>query len=127
MSTSEELLMPKAKIQRHEIEAWLGDGWTPSQLGEVVKRIEKWEYTHPNAEEIERTAAWEAISTHADFRLDLTEVADGYQQARELEGIRRTQLRAAVWVLCRYGGLTETEAARVTGMHRNTIHAWVTE
>ncbi len=121
--------MPKATktAERHEIEAWLGDGWTPSQLGEVAQRIEVWEREHPDAEEIERTAAWEAISTHADFRLDLSEVADGYQQARTLETIRRIQLKAAVWVWVRYGGLTETEAARESGMHRNTVHAWVTE
>jgi len=119
--------MPRATVQPSDIEAWLGDDWRPSQVEEIVKRIQEWEQSHPDATEVEQAAAWQAIAAHADFLLDLSEVAGQHQLARELETQRRLELRSAVWVLCRFGGLSEAEAARETGMHRNTIHAWATE
>lgn len=58
---------------------------------------------------------------------DLTDAADAYQAARgELE-YRRAVVSRAVAAAVAAGAVTQSEAARVAGVTRVTVRAWINE
>lgn len=101
-------------MQRHELDAWLGDDWTDEQRDKIAEDFGTWEAANPEAGEDESTAMLTAIAQHHDKALtipNLTEV--------------RREARAAVVVSVTLGGMSEAEAARAAGVDRMTVRSWL--
>ena len=102
------------RMQDHELDAWLGDGWTPEQRDKIATDWRVWESDHPDADEDESAAMLTAIAQFNDRVLtipNLTEV--------------RREARAAVVVSVTLGGMSESEAARAAGVDRMTVRNWL--
>jgi len=115
-----------SRPSRARIERWLPAGqYGPGQVDEIVRRIQHWQAGHPMADDHEREAVWTAIAEAVGFTLDLEAVGNDYVAAREAAESARVKLRASVIVACTYGAMTAAEAARQTGVNRNTVQLWL--
>lgn len=107
--------------ERHEIEAWLGEDWTDTQREQIIAAYLAAE---PHTPDAEREALLAAIAQRVDGTLDRAAlVAD--DQAAQLAAAqtrlaRRAALRADV-----AAGMSESEAARVYGVARETVRKWM--
>lgn len=59
-----------------------------------------------------------------DYRADLIKAAERYATDRERARKSRDHLRNLVY-LCHRRGMTEVEAARLAGVSRMTVRAWL--
>ncbi|HEY5182519.1 MAG TPA: hypothetical protein VIJ07_22570 [Dermatophilaceae bacterium] len=98
--------------QRHGIEAWLGDTWTPEQTQELVSRIEA---LPPNASE----ADWVAVCQNYDGTLDLAALGDDFLRASFAAEAARLALHAGIRQVAKT--MSESEIARVAGVTRMTV------
>lgn len=98
-------------MQDYELDAWLGDGWTPEQRNKIAEDWRDYERTKPeDASESEGTAILTAIcQLHGNV----------------LEIPHADTVRAAVITSVRYGGMSESEAARRAGIDRGTVRRWL--
>lgn len=103
-----------AKMQRYELDAWLGDDWTAEQRDKIAEDFGDWEDANPDASEEEGAAVLAAIAQHHDGALTIPDLA----RARE-------EARAAVVVSVTLGGMSESEAARAAGVDRMTVRKWL--
>lgn len=102
------------KMQRHEMDAWLGDDWTDEQRDKIAEDFSDWEDAHPDADEDEGSAVLTAIAQHHDKVLTIPNLARVREEAR-----------AAVVVCVTLGGMSESEAARAAGVDRMTVRKWL--
>lgn len=114
---------------RDEVKAWLGEGAdvTEAQIDTIADRIAGWESSNTwnsDADQV-REDAWTAIAMQVVGVLDFREVASEDIAARRAAESTRSRLQAAVWAMCAFGGLSESEAARVAEVDRMTVRAWL--
>lgn len=102
------------KMQRYELDVWLGDDWTDEQRDKIAEDYSAWEDAHPDAGEEDGEAMLTAIAQHHDRALSIP----------NLDRVRR-EARAAVVVSVTLGGMTEAEAARAAGVDRMTVRKWL--
>ena len=102
------------RMQRHELDAWLGDGWTTEQRQAIAEDFGAWESANPNADQDEGAIMLTAITQHHDGVLTIL----------DLDRVRR-EVRAAVIVSVTLGGMSESEAARAAGVDRGTVRKWL--
>jgi len=98
--------------QRYEIEAWLGDTWTPEQTEALVGRIET---LGDDATE----ADWIAVCQSYDGTLDIAALGDDYLRASIAAEEARQSLCAGIRQAART--MSESEIARVAGVTRMTV------
>jgi hypothetical protein len=103
-----------AKMQDHELAAWLGDNWTPKQIEKITQDWRTWEATRPDASDDQGTAVLTAICQHHDGTLEVPDLAQARRAAR-----------AGAVVLVMFGGVSESEAARRAGVNRMTVRKWL--
>lgn len=108
--------------QEHEIHAWLGEDWTDEQITQITAEYLRLQpLTDDDEEQAELLAA---VAQRVDGTLDLSGLAQSHLRAR-LEAATATDLlRAAVRVHVA-AGMTETEAARISGVGRMTVRVWM--
>lgn len=109
--------------QRHEIRAWLGDDWTDEQVEQIITEYRAVEHLadgHPE----EREAILTAIAQRIDGTLDRVELVETDVTARIRANHTRTMLRGALRAEVA-AGMSEHEAARLYGVTRMTIRAWL--
>lgn len=102
------------KMQRHELDAWLGDDWTDEQREKIAEDFSAWEDTNPDADDDEGSSVLTAIAQHHDGVLSIPDLARV-----------RAEAKAAVVVSVTIGGMSEAEAARVAGIDRMTVRKWL--
>jgi hypothetical protein len=109
------------KMQRYELDAWLGDDWTDEQREKIAEDFSAWEDANPrlvgrvaDGDDEEGIAMLIAISQHHDRSLTIP----------NLDAVRR-EARAAVVVSVTLGGMSESEAARAAGVDRMTVRKWL--
>lgn len=118
-------------IQQHELEAWLGDDWTPEQIEQIGDDYRAWERDNPDPDSDLAQAVLTAIAQRVDGVLDLAEVSRAELDARRAAAEARTTLRAAVVALDLAGAIgtdpgqtTEKALAEQVGVDRMTIRKW---
>jgi hypothetical protein len=102
------------KMQRYELDAWLGDDWTDEQRDKIAEDFSAWENANPDADEELGEAVLTAIAQHHDRVLTIP----------DLNRVRR-EARAAVVVSVTLGNMSEAEAARAAGVDRMTVRSWL--
>jgi hypothetical protein len=114
------------RMQRNELEAWLGDDWTPEQIEQIATDFGAWESENPDASEDESTAMLTAISQYHDGTLDIAEIAAADSVAQRAAAEARRALKAATIVRVRLAGVSEVVAAREAGVDRaKTLRPWL--
>jgi hypothetical protein len=114
---------PSMTTQRYEIEAWLGDDWSPEQTEQIITEYQAWERQHPDVDGEDTQAMLTAIAQRVDGTLDLRELARERLRTELAAVEARRQLRAGVLAEIA-GGMSEVEAARLGGVDRMTVRAW---
>jgi hypothetical protein len=99
-------------MQRYEVEAWLGDVWTPEQKADLVSRIEALGDDATDAD-------WEAVCQDYNGTLDLAALGDGYLRASVATEAQRQALHAGIRQAAKT--TSESEIARLTGVTRMTV------
>lgn len=113
-------------MQRNELEAWLGDDWTPEQIEQIAEDFGAWEADNPGASEEDGEAVLIAISQYRDGVLDIAEVADADLRAQAAAAQARRALKAAAIVRVRLANVSEVVAAREAGVDRaKTLRPWL--
>lgn len=98
-------------MQDHELDAYLGDGWTSEQRQKIADDWRDFERANPGASQEEQGAA---------MLTAICQLHDGV-----LEIPHANTVRAAVIASIRYGGMSESEAARRAGIDRGTVRRWI--
>ena len=104
------------KMQRHELDAWLGDDWTDEQRDKIAEDFSAWGDANPDAED--DTGATAAALTA------IARLHEGGLTIPDLNQVRR-EAKAAVVVSVMFGGMSESEAARLAGVDRMTVRKWL--
>jgi hypothetical protein len=99
--------------QRYEIEAWLGDTWTPEQKASLIGQIEAFSGAATEAD-------WIAVCQSYDGTLDVAALGDDYWRASVAAEAARLALYAGIRQAAKT--TSESEIARVAGVTRMTIH-----
>ena len=119
--------------QDHELEAFLGEGFTPTQVQTITDRYRTWEtsQTLPDTDDDDTVHTWrqtvERTLTAIAADVDGTAVDQLDDLGRERAALRArladldTYTRPLVWATVTGGTLSEHEAARVAGVDRMTV------
>lgn len=115
-----------ATTQRHEIDAFLGDGWTAEQTEQIVDEFYAWERDlGDDADQDESIAVLSMIAARTDGVLDIDELSAQDATAQHAAAVARRQLKAATVVLVRARVLSESEAERRARVTRMTVRSWL--
>lgn len=105
-----------AKLEDHEVLAWLGDGWTDAQAEQIIARwraVEHLADDHDTREQLLTAIAQDVDGTAEDLVMLARRAADA-----------AARLRAAT-IVAVHGGMTEVEAAAKSGVSRVTVRRWL--
>lgn len=94
------------------INAWLGDGWTPERRSKIIADYQDYHGQNPDREP----------NTNVD-QLMLTAICELHDDVLEIP--HADAVKAAVIVSVRYGGMSQSEAARRAGVQRGTVQRWL--
>lgn len=111
--------------QPYEIQAWLGDGWTDEQIQQITDEyleLERQFELDPASEDAQ--ALLQAVAQRVDGTLDRNQLVRADTDAQIRARSARRELRAAVRAEVA-AGMSESEAARLYGITRMTVRAWM--
>lgn len=112
--------------QNHEIQAWLGDDFTPEQTQRITADFRTWETDNPHATEHETGLFLQALAMHHDNSLNIDALAGDDLRARLEAQEARDKLKAASRVRTHLKLASERQAAREARVDRVTMHKWLT-
>lgn len=101
-------------MQQYELDAWLGDDWTPEQRNRIAADFRTWESAHPDADDDESGDILTAIAQLHDRTLEVPNLTEARRAAQ-----------AGAVVMVTFGGVSESEAARRAGVDRMTVRSWL--
>lgn len=117
-------------MQRHEMEAWLGDdhGLTEDQITDLMRQAGEIGERYPDPDDQEdrdaaRYAAYELMVRDRDDVL--AEMAGRLEQGRTMERRARAGMRQATLTLVGDGTESEAGLARKLGVDRMAIRGWL--
>jgi hypothetical protein len=117
-------------IQRHELEAWLGDdhGLTGEQIDDLMEDAEEIAVRYPDPDDQEERdaalfAAYELMTRDAEDVI--AEQAGRIVQGRTMELRGLAGARQTVITLDRRGKINESDLARRLGVDRMAVRGWL--
>lgn len=112
-------------IQDYELNAWLGDQWTPEQAQRITSDFRTWQSDHPDTGPEDTEAMLVAICQYHDNTLDFAELAEADRRAQLRAAEARRSLKAATVVRWLLAEVSEAAAAREAGVDRMTMRKWL--
>jgi len=111
-------------MQPYELQAWLGpaaDDLTPEQTTDLLAQHNRWLLAHPEDAHSDRGTAMLTARVQVLLgELDLRALSAQHLLAATTEAAARRELYAGI-IAATDAGLSEVDAARLSGISRNTV------